>query len=141
MRGGYTSVTREELEKIHNSVEELGYELASKHQTSKDWTSTEEEFTDTQIHDRDYNWLIESDLGVFEISNPSHGVGGEISDMIHLGKPVLCLLKRGLEKVVSSYVQGKQGSRYITSPFECSAYETVEDAKKQIKEFVEEQSK
>ena len=75
-------------------------------------------------------------IGIFEISNPSLGVGGEISDMIHLGRPVLRLLRKGLEKSVSAYTQGKQGSNYVTTPFECYAYKSAEDAKEKIKSFI-----
>jgi hypothetical protein len=65
------------------------------------------------------------------------GVGGEISDMIHLGKPVLCLLKRGLESSVSAYTQGQQGSKYVTTPFECYTYESMQDAKDKMRQFIE----
>ena len=137
MRGGYSAVSREELESISNAIEKLGYELASKHQTSLEGIQKDSKLTSTQIHDRDHLWLTESEIGIFEISNSSLGVGGEISDMVHLKKPVLCLFKKGLEVKVSAYICGKEGSKYITTPFESYAYETVEDAKNKIKEFVD----
>ena len=71
------------------------------------------------IHARDYQWLLDSDVGVFEISHPSLGVGSEISDMIHAGKPVLMLFKRGLENKVSAYLRGKVGSKYVTDRVPC----------------------
>ena len=80
--------------------------------------------------------MLEADVGIFEISNPSLGVGGEISDMIHLKRPVLCLFKKGLEKEVSAYTQGKQGSRYVSTHFECYAYESPEDAREKIDRFI-----
>ena len=92
MRGGYGSVSKSDLAKIPDIIEGLGYELASRHQTGE-WKQSEASQTKTGIHDRDYTWEIESDCGVFEISNPSLGVGGEISDMIGLKKPVLCLFR------------------------------------------------
>ena len=46
--------------------------------------------TDVQIHDRDMEWIRESDLVVAEVTIPSLGVGYEIGRAIELGKPVLC---------------------------------------------------
>lgn len=139
MMGGYNAVPKEELAKLANAIEELGHTLASRHQT-QDWIRTEAKLTQTDIHDRDFKWGIESDIGIFEISNPSLGVGGEISDMTHMGKPVLCLFKKDLKNNVSAYTRGKMGSQYIKTPFEVYAYTTIEDAKDKIKEFVESNS-
>jgi len=137
MRGGHSKVSREDLAKIPEIIEELGHKLASKHQTQEGIIAKEDELTKTAIHDRDYNWLKESDVGIFEISNPSLGVGGEISDLIHLGKPVLCLYKKELENEVSAYTLGKQGSQFITTPFKCHAYETLDELKTIIQQFLE----
>lgn len=134
MRGGYEVVSKSELARLPDIIEEAGFQLASRHQT-QDYETIEAEMTTSQIHDRDYRWLKDSDFGVFEISNPSLGVGGEISDMLNLGKPVLCLYKKGLEKQVSAYTQGKHGSKYVETPFECHAYESLADAKKKILNF------
>ncbi|MFH1358890.1 MAG: nucleoside 2-deoxyribosyltransferase [archaeon] len=140
MSGGYSVLSQEELRKFPDLIEELGHELASKHQTKKGIFQEEDKLTTTHIHDRDYEWLIESDVGVFEITNGSIGTGQEISDMIGLGKPVLCLYKKALEYNVSAYGRGKQGSKYVKTPFECYAYETLDDAKHKIKEFLESNS-
>jgi len=140
MRGGHDEVSKKELVKFPDIIEELGFELASKHQTQPGIIKRENKLTKTAIHDRDYNWLIESDIGIFEISNPSLGVGGEISDMIHLSKPVLCLFKKGLKDKVSAYIQGKKSSQHVKVSFECYSYENLEDAKNKIKQFVEENS-
>lgn len=89
------------------------------------------------IHARDYQWLLDSDVGVFEISHPSLGVGSEISDMIHAGKPVLMLFKRGLENKVSAYLRGKVGSKYVTCPIECHAYMDLSEAGGRIRTFID----
>ena len=47
--------------------------------------------SDKQIHDRDLNWIMESDMVIAEVSVPSLGVGYEIGKALDLGKPVLCL--------------------------------------------------
>jgi hypothetical protein len=137
MRGGFNQVSQEDLRKLQMSVKDLGHQLVTEHQTSPTFEADESPHTNTHIHDRDYGFLVRAKLGIFEISNPSLGVGGEISDMIHLGKPVLCLLKKGLESNVSAYTQGKQGSKHVTTPFECYAYESVQDAKDKMRKFIE----
>lgn len=141
MLGGYDRVSRDELAKIPDIIEGLGHELASRHQIRPGITEEENKRGKPEIHDRDYAWEMESDMGLFEISNPSLGAGGEISDMVHMGKPVLCLFKKGLEESVSNYIQGKQDSLFVKTPFECHAYETLEELKEKIREFIEVHSK
>ena len=136
MRGGYGEVSKSDLAQIPDIIEELDHQLVSRHQT-RDWQTEEQPLSPTQIHDRDYAWLIGSEAGVFEISNPSLGVGGEISDLIHLGKPVLCLFKKGLEEQVSAYIRGKEDSEYVEIPFEVHSYETADDIRTIIKNFLE----
>ena len=41
-------------------------------------TKGESTLSDKQIHDRDMKWLLDSDLMVAEVTNPSLGVGYEI---------------------------------------------------------------
>ncbi|MBI2629993.1 hypothetical protein HYW76_02740 [Candidatus Pacearchaeota archaeon] len=137
MRGGQDVVKREELERLQESIEKLGHKLVSRHQIQVGIIEEENKLTKTCIHDRDYKWELESDVGIFEVSNPSLGVGSEISDMIHLGKPILCLFKGELKDKVSAYIQGKMNSQYIPSFFECYAYASLEDAKDKIKKFLE----
>ena len=136
MLGGYANVRREDLAEFPKVILELGHRLATDHQTQPGIIEKEALLEQAYIHDRDYRWMMESDLGVFEISNPSLGVGGEISDMIHMGKPVLLLFKKGLEKNVSAYTLGKNGSRFVTSPVECAAYGDMNEAREQIRRFV-----
>jgi hypothetical protein len=80
---------------------------------------------------------MESDLGIFEISNPSLGVGGEISDMIHMGKPVLLLFSKSSEEKVSAYIRGKCGSSFVNSPLDCVAYQDLEQARESIRRFID----
>jgi hypothetical protein len=137
MLGGYASVSREEIARLHTSIAALGYRLASDHQTQPGVLEREAKLEPRLIHDRDYAWLLDSDVGVFEISNPSLGVGSEISDMIASGKPVLMLFKQGLQDKVSSYIRGKVGSRYVSCPVECHAYSDLNDAGRQITAFID----
>lgn len=140
MRGGYTVVSREELAKIPDIIEGLGCNLSSRHQTEKNILSKEDLLEKTQIHDRDYKWLLGADVGIFEISNPSLGVGAEISDMVHAGKPVLCVFKKineDTEKSISAYILGKKGSIYVKTVFEWAAYSSLEELSRIIDLFLD----
>ena len=140
MRGGYPNASREELQEIVDLIEGLGHAIVSRHQTEGDWSIKEARLSDTEIHDRDYEWLVKCEAGVFEISNPSLGVGAEISDLLRLGKPVLCLYKQVLEGSVSAYVRGKMGSRHVKTPFECRSYGSMAQAAEIIQDFLERHS-
>ena len=137
MRGGYSFVSREELARFPDAIEEMGFEVISRHQTQEDWKQKESQLGKKEVHDRDFGWLKEADCGVFEISNPSLGVGAEIADAVHLGKPVLCLYKKGLGDKVSAYIRGKEGSKHVHTAFRASEYSSLEDAKKKIARFVD----
>ncbi len=138
MRGGFKEVSQEELRRIQKSIKGMGHSLVTEHQTSSTFMQDESSHTCTEIHDRDYGYLLNAKIGIFEISNPSLGVGGEISDLIHLGKPVLCLFKDGLQKSISAYIRGKQGSKHVKTPFEYYAYKSTSEAENKIKRFIEE---
>lgn len=137
MRAGYANASRQTLLGVRNAIEELGHELASKHQLEQGIVEREHLKSPKFVHDRDYKWLEEADLGVFEISNPSTGAGAEISDLIHLGKPVLCLFSKEVEEMASYYIRGKKGSEFVKTAFECQGYSTKEEAKQLIREFAE----
>jgi hypothetical protein len=63
-------------------------------------------------------------------------VGAEISDMVSLKKPVLCLYKKGVKKI-SRYITGKVGSKYLHTPYEVYEYQTLGEAKYAIKSFID----
>jgi 2'-deoxynucleoside 5'-phosphate N-hydrolase len=65
--------------------------------------------SDVQIHDRDMDWVRESDLVVAEVTIPSLGVGYEIGRAIELGKPVLSLFKSGSGFYLSAMIGGSEG--------------------------------
>jgi len=64
--------------------------------------------SDTEIHDRDLQWVRESDVVVAEVSVPSLGVGYEIGRAIEMGKPVLCLFKTGSDHSLSAMIAGSE---------------------------------
>jgi len=65
--------------------------------------------SDREIHDRDLEWILESDLVVAEVTVPSLGVGYEIGRAIENRKPILCLFREGTEKRLSAMIAGSPG--------------------------------
>ena len=61
---------------------------------------------DEKIHDRDMNWLLESDIVIAEVTNPSLGVGYEIGRAIENDKKVVCLYKVKENKKISAMILG-----------------------------------
>jgi len=48
--------------------------------------------TDREIYDRDYQWFLDSDIMVAEITAPSHGVGMELGwASLRKNYKVLCM--------------------------------------------------
>ena len=81
IRGG-----RDDAEIYSQIIEFLqGYgEVLTEHVGKKDLNAMgESTLSDKQIHDRDMKWLLESDLMVAEVTNPSLGVGYEIGDTLY----------------------------------------------------------
>lgn len=136
MRGGRDFVTRSELAEIANAIEALGHSLATHHQTKPGIIAEEDTHTKTFIHDREYRRMQSSDCGIFEVSNPSLGVGSEISDMITMNKPVLCLYRKDLYPMVSAHILGKEDSAFITTPYVCYGYESLEGVRKTVERFL-----
>ncbi|MDF1573813.1 MAG: nucleoside 2-deoxyribosyltransferase [Bacteroidales bacterium] len=62
--------------------------------------------SDKEIHDRDLQWIVNSDLLVAEVTVPSLGVGYEIGRAIEMGKPVLCLFKQDSGYTLSAMISG-----------------------------------
>ena len=62
--------------------------------------------SDKEIHDRDLQWIVDSDLVVAEVTVPSLGVGYEIGRAIEMRKPVLCLFRTGTEYTLSAMIAG-----------------------------------
>ena len=68
----------------------------------------EPDLDDREIHDRDMNWLLSSDMVVAEVSNPSLGVGYEIGRAIENDIRVICLFNSGSNKNLSAMINGTE---------------------------------
>jgi len=66
----------------------------------------DEGFTDRQIHDRDVDWLMASDVIVAEVTTISTGVGYEIGRAVAAGKRVICLYRPQPGKRLSAMIAG-----------------------------------
>jgi nucleoside 2-deoxyribosyltransferase len=80
----------------------------------------EDEPSDVAIYERDMAWLAEADVVVAEVTVPSHGVGYEIGRAEALGKPLLCLHRRGSGRQLSAMLAGNVALR-------CEAYTDVDE--------------
>jgi len=68
--------------------------------------SGEGNLSDKQIHDRDFDWLMQADVLVAEVSTPSLGVGYEIGRSIENNKKILCLYKEKEGQRISAMIVG-----------------------------------
>ena len=84
--------------------------------------------SDRAIHDRDLQWIVESDVLVAEVTVPSLGVGYEIGRAIEMGKPVLCLFQQDSEYNISAMISG-------SNKVEMTYYKNLEEVEDLFKAF------
>ena len=127
IRGG-----REYRDLYHSIIihlEKFG-KVLSEHIGSTSLTSFGEEEQDNhRIHQRDMEWLTESDVVIAEVSIPSLGVGYEIGRALEKNKPILCLYKQDARKKLSAMIAGSQELTVVT-------YQDSETALQVIDEFM-----
>jgi len=63
---------------------------------------------DKEIHDRDMELLLQSDLVIAEVTNPSLGVGYEIARALEHDKRVICLYRKQKNKRISAMILGSE---------------------------------
>ena len=61
---------------------------------------------DVFIHDRDMKWMLDSDIIVAEVTNPSLGVGYEIGRAIEHNKKIICLYRKNEKNRLSAMIAG-----------------------------------
>ena len=92
-------------------------------------SSDEKDKTDRSIHDRDLNWLVESDLIIAEVTNPSLGVGYEIGRAIEYNKNIICLYRIGAKNKLSAMISGSTNVKVIQ-------YKKLESLKRELKNIL-----
>lgn len=65
------------------------------------------------IHDRDIDWVKESDIIVAEVTTPSLGVGYEIGRGYEMGKKIICLFRPNNGRLLSNMILGCPGVEVI----------------------------
>ena len=68
---------------------------------------------DRFIHNRDMQWLYDSDLVIAEVSTPSLGVGYELGRALDAGKPVIALWRESPERKLSAMIAGCEDIQVI----------------------------
>jgi nucleoside 2-deoxyribosyltransferase len=115
-------------EKIITMLQEHG-QVLTEHLGSDDIIESKDRIlTDKQIHDRDMDWVRESDVIVAEVTVASLGVGYEIGRAIELGKPVLCLFNTNSTFTLSAMIAGSEGVINHN-------YQDLEEVPKLLEEF------
>jgi len=85
--------------------------------------------TDKSVHDRDMEWLRNSDVLVAEVTTVSMGVGYEIGRALEMGKKVLCLFRPDAGRNLSAMIAGSSDLILIS-------YRTLDQAKLAISHFL-----
>jgi nucleoside 2-deoxyribosyltransferase len=81
-------------------------EVLNEHVGDTELSVLGQDIGDTNIHDRDLDWLKDSDYLVAEVTTPSLGVGYEIGKATQWGKPVLCLYRPENGRSLSAMIAG-----------------------------------
>ena len=71
--------------------------------------SSGEKNDDASIHNKDMEFLMECDVVVAEVTNPSLGVGYEIGRAIENNKKVICIYREIKNKKISAMILGSKG--------------------------------
>lgn len=66
----------------------------------------ESELSDKDIYKRDVKWMMNADILIAEVSNPSIGVGYEIGSFIQSNKPIICLYRKNSKHQLSAMISG-----------------------------------
>jgi nucleoside 2-deoxyribosyltransferase len=104
-------------------------EVVTEHVGDADLTSMGEDKAAEFIFNRDMDWMRESEVAVFEVTQPSLGVGYELAMAETLGKRVLCLYRPSPEKSLSAMVRGNKA-------FLVEDYQTIDEASKILDSFL-----
>ncbi len=114
--------------KIINELKQYG-QVLTEHVGDEDLRiSGEEDKSDKFIHDRDMDWIFESDVIIAEVTTPSLGVGYEIAMAIQLKKHVFCFFDKSKGKSLSAMISGSD----YTKIYE---YDTFEDIQRSLSEI------
>ncbi|MEQ2282024.1 2'-deoxynucleoside 5'-phosphate N-hydrolase 1 [Ameca splendens] len=119
IRGG-----RSDLQLYQRIVHELHRygSVLTEHVGSAELSDTGEEGRtggDRDIHDRDVDWLQQSDVVVAEVTQPSLGVGYELGRAVDMKKKkMLCLFRPSSGRTLSAMIRGAaDGERFLVRDY------------------------
>ncbi|XP_023254393.1 2'-deoxynucleoside 5'-phosphate N-hydrolase 1 isoform X1 [Seriola lalandi dorsalis] len=92
-----------------------------------DWTGEDASAAgDKFIHDRDVDWLRQSDVVVAEVTQPSLGVGYELGRVVDMKKKTLCMFRPLSGRVLSAMIRGADdGDRFVVRDYSEDKVENV----------------
>ncbi len=119
-------------------IEHLGKygKVLTEHIGNKNIGSSGENLEETEIHDRDMNWISQARTIVAEVTTASLGVGYYIGRIVernvwapeHERKKILCLYRPQIDKKLSAMIKGCRGLTNVD-------YGSVEEATAAIDRF------
>ncbi|XP_072246583.1 5-hydroxymethyl-dUMP N-hydrolase [Leuresthes tenuis] len=126
IRGGRDDV--HVYQKIVHKLQSYGSVL-TEHVSSAELSDTGEgamEAGDQAIHDRDVDWLRQSDVVVAEVTQPSLGVGYELGRAVDMKKKVLCLFRPSSGRTLSAMIRGAaDGDQFVVTDYSEDEVEKV----------------
>lgn len=129
IRGGRKYL--ENYKAIVKQLKNMGIEVLTVHVAEDEVLELEQGLTKQEIFQRDMEWLKKADFIIAEVSTPSLGVGYEISEALHLGKPVLCLCSESTK--LSALINGNTSQN-----IRIRKYNDVRECASMIEEFLRE---
>jgi hypothetical protein len=90
---------RDRYRMIVEGLTDLGHKVISKHILEKnaDYLKNQTDVESLEMQRKMTKWKKQADLSVFEVSNPSFGIGQEVAMALAASKPVICLYEEGKE--------------------------------------------
>ena len=83
-------------------------EVLTEHIGDSSLDSSGEKNDDISIHNKDMEFLMECDVVVAEVTNPSLGVGYEIGRALENNKKVICIYREIENKKISAMILGSK---------------------------------
>ncbi|XP_042339278.1 2'-deoxynucleoside 5'-phosphate N-hydrolase 1, partial [Plectropomus leopardus] len=92
-----------------------------------DWTGEDAAAAgDRAIHDRDVDWLRQSDVVVAEVTQPSLGVGYELGRAVDMKKKIFCLFRPSSGRRLSAMIRGAEdGELFVVKDYSEDEVENV----------------
>ncbi|XP_074531482.1 5-hydroxymethyl-dUMP N-hydrolase-like [Halichoeres trimaculatus] len=82
--------------------------------------------SDKAIHDRDVEWLQQSDVVIAEVTQPSLGVGYELGRALDMKKKIFCLFRPSSGRRLSAMIRGADdGNMFVVIDYREDEVESI----------------